>query len=241
MKKIEQYEAVSKIYSRLMTDVNYESWAEYLLAIYEDFECTGKRFLELAGGNCILAGDLIKSGYDVITSDLSFPMLSRKECGGIGRVCCNMTNLPFNSKFDFIFSAFDSVNYLLSESELHSLFNEAGRVLSSDGIFTFDVSLENNSLNNLQHLNREDEFENLKYKQKSVYLKDERIHINEFEISIGEEIFKEVHKQKIYPFETYFEIVEDSPLYVSECFDAFTFEDGSPESSRVQFVLKRKV
>ncbi len=241
MKKIEQYEAVSKLYSRLMADVNYESWAEYLLAIYEDFECTGKRFLELAGGNCILAGELVKSGYDVITSDLSLPMLSRKECGGIRRVCCNMTNLPFNSKFDFIFSAFDSVNYLLSESELRSLFNEAGRVLSSDGIFTFDVSLENNSLNNLQHLNREDEFENLKYKQKSVYLKDERIHINEFEISIGEEIFKEVHKQKIYPFETYFEIVEDSPLYVSECFDAFTFEDGSPESSRVQFVLKKKV
>ncbi len=241
MKKIEQYEAVSKLYSRLMADVNYESWAEYLLAIYEDFECTGNRFLELAGGNCILAGELVKSGYDVITSDLSLPMLGSKECVGIRRVCCNMTKLPFSSKFDFIFSAFDSVNYLLAESDLRGLFNEVGRVLSADGIFTFDVSLENNSLNNLEHLNREDKFEDLKYKQTSVYLEDERIHVNEFEISIGEEIFKEVHKQKIYPFETYFEIVEDSPLYVSECFDAFTFEDGSPESSRVQFVLKRKV
>jgi len=240
MKKIEQYEIVSQIYSGLMVDVDYKSWAEYLIEIYDDFKCSGSRFLELGGGSCLLAGELIKSGFNVTTSDLSLPMLRQNECGKINRVCCDMTKLPFRGEFDFIFSAFDSVNYLLDETALSSLFNEAGRILNTDGIFTFDVSLENNSLNNLAHLNREGEFGNFKFNQKSKYIKEKRIHLNEFEITDGYDTFREVHKQKIYPLETYFSIIDESPLYVSECFDAFTFDDGSAESARVQFVLKKR-
>ena len=113
-------------------------------------------------------------------------------------------------------------------------------ILSKDGIFTFDVSLENNSLYNLEHLNRKGNISGFEYVQTSKYSESERIHTNEFEISVGDEIFKEVHKQKIYSFETYFDVIEKSPLFVSECFNAFTFEDASADSLRAQFILKKR-
>ncbi len=223
-----------------MEDVDYKSWAEYLLTIYEDYFDNIGSSLELGGGNCLLAKELKKSGLEIITSDLSLPMLRQNECKGLKNICCDMTRLPFNSKFNFIFSAFDSINYLLTEKELSKLFNEVERILSKDGIFTFDVSLENNSLYNLEHLNRKGNISGFEYVQTSKYSESERIHTNEFEISVGDEIFKEVHKQKIYSFETYFDVIEKSPLFVSECFNAFTFEDASADSLRAQFILKKR-
>ena len=37
----------------------------------------------------------------------------------------------------------------------------------------------------------------------------------------------------------YFDLIEQSKLYVVECFDAFTFDDAKANSKRVQFVVKK--
>lgn len=49
----------------------------------------------------------------------------------------------------------------------------------------------------------------------------------------------ETHKQKIFEFETYFEIAEKCNLYVADCFKTFTFQKAKPTSDRVQFIMKR--
>jgi len=48
----------------------------------------------------------------------------------------------------------------------------------------------------------------------------------------------EIHKQKIYKFEDYFEIIAKAGMYVVECLDAFTFNNGNQHSERVQFIVK---
>ncbi len=50
--------------------------------------------------------------------------------------------------------------------------------------------------------------------------------------------YLEKHRQKIYPFEEYFMFIEKAGLYVSECFNAFTFDNGNAECERVQFVVR---
>ncbi|MGD8780998.1 MAG: class I SAM-dependent methyltransferase [Ignavibacteria bacterium] len=223
-----------------MKSIDYKNWAEYIIDVAKTYGIETKNVLELGSGNCLLSERISGNFDNIFLSDNSFFMLNSNSIQ-LDKVCCDMTLLPFKTKFDFIFSTFDSINYLTEEELLKKLFSEIKNVLSKKGIFTFDVSLEVNSINNLKHLNRKGKYEGVKYIQKSYYNKDEKIHYNFFEIILesGEKI-EEIHKQRIYDFEDYFKVIYDSGLMVKDCFDAFTFNDAKSSCERVQFVVKHK-
>ncbi len=223
-----------------MDDVDYNSWAEYIRDLFDEYDCENPFVLELASGTCSLAEKLKNLGIFTFPTDNSLPMLSVAGNEIPNKVCCDMRRIPFKRKFDFVFSAFDSVNYLLTKNDLRLMIESVSNVLTEDGIFAFDVSLENNSLNNLEHLNRKGKIDNIEFKQKSYYDKVRKIHINEFEIKADKMVFTEIHKQRIYDFFDYFDLIDSSSLFVADCFKAFTFEDAKPDSDRVQFVLKRR-
>lgn len=234
------YESVSLVYNGLMKEVNYKKWGSYLNGIIkENFEKSNLSVLELGAGNCKLAGIISKKYKNYLASDLSLNMLKQGSKVKVKKVCCDMTSLPFKTKYDLVLSTFDSVNYLLSKRKLLTLFTEVKRILKDYGIFTFDVSLEKNSLDFEGQYSVEGKIRGYHYKRKSLYDKDKRIHKNVFTITSKQgKVKREIHKQKIYKFETYFELIDRSGLYVLDCLDAFTFNNGSPNSERVQFILK---
>jgi SAM-dependent methyltransferase len=152
-----------------------------------------------------------------------------------------MTLLPFKNKFDFIYSAFDSVNYLNDEAKLSTYFANISKNINEDGLLLFDVSLKNNSLKYVKRLNRKGSYKGIKYIQKSVFDEESKIHSNFIKLKLSNgKIIEEIHKQKIYDFYYYFEVLESNNLYVVECFEAFTFNDATEDSERVQFIVKRK-
>ena len=152
-----------------------------------------------------------------------------------------MRYMPFKKKFDIMYSTFDSVNYMLTESDLKKLFESINDISHENTIFTFDVSLEKNSIKYEKHLNRKGKFKEMQYVQKSRYDRKERLHYNYFEIIMPDgNILNETHVQKIHKFETYFEIIDEAGLYVVDCFDAFSFDKADEKSIRAQFVLKKK-
>jgi len=223
-----------------MGDVDYEEWANYIIKIAKRFfKKINPEVLELSSGNCRLASILSKNYPRILVSDLSYFMLKQNKEENLQKVCCDMTLLPFNKKFDLIISTFDSVNYLLSKRKLLTLFSEIKKVLYPSGIFTFDVSLENNSLDFLESYITEGKCDGYEFKRKSKFQRNIRIHKNIFDFIDQEgNKFREVHKQKIYKFETYFDLITQSGLYVDNCFETFTFKDGNSDSDRVQFILK---
>ena len=234
------YDSVSLIYEELMRHVNYKKWSKYLLDVVSEYmDNKDPSVLELASGNCKIARHISKKYHNIIASDLSLPMLQNGKKDFITKVCCDMTSLPFNNKFDLIYSTFDSVNYLFSKRKLLTLFLEIKKVLSASGIFTFDVSLEKNSLDFEGSYTVEGKINGYSFTRKSKYNPISRIHKNIF--SITDEygnVKKEIHKQKIYKFETYFDIIAKAGMYVVECLDAFTFNNGNQHSERVQFIIK---
>lgn len=240
MPRVKPYTFVSLIYAHLMKQINYQDWADYIFDIQECYNLKSDRVLELGAGNCTIANNLIDKFDFYIVSDYSQDMLAQNDNKLIKKVCCDMTALPFKIKFDFIFSTFDTVNYLMDEQKLLKLFSEVSQVISDNGIFTFDVSLENNSYKNVKRLNRKGKYNGIKYIQKSRYDSDKRIHVNEFKIILNDADVFEVHKQKIYPLEKYFELVEDCGLFVVDCFESFSFEDANYDSERVQFIVKKE-
>lgn len=223
-----------------MRKVRYEDWADYLFTITNDYSSRDAKVLELAGGNCILGNYF--SGYypDLTVSDSSFSMLQQDCIKGVPKVCCDMINLPFKCKFDLIYSTFDSINYLTSVKKLQKLFKEAASLLSDKGIFTFDVSLERNSLIHIQQPVRRGKIKDASYIHHSVYDTSKRIHKNIFTITFGDDtVFKEIHRQKIYPFEEYFRVIEKAGLYVVNCYEGFTFKNATSSSVRAQFIVAK--
>lgn len=222
-----------------MNKVRYDRWSEYLLAAVELYVNNQAEVLEIAGGNCNFAGYFIKHFPKLIVTDGSFNMLASSIIKKVPKVCCDMTRLPFKAKFDLIYSTFDSVNYLTNKRSLLNLFKEIKLILKDDGIFTFDVSLEKNSLLHVETPVRKGSCSGIAFVHETSYNKKNRIHKNIFKIKIDNDIYTEVHKQKIYPFELYFDLLDSAGLYVVECMETFSFIKAGPDSERVQFIVKK--
>lgn len=224
-----------------MAKVDYKFWAKYLIEIHNKMGKENDVALELAAGNGSLSKYMQKNFSQLIVSDYSLQMLKSFEHKNLNKVCCNMTQMPFKMKFDFIYSTFDSVNYLCEESLLQKFFIESNLLLSKNGLLLFDVSLRNNSLKYVKKLNRKGNYQGIKYIQKSTFDEKNKIHLNEIKMKLHNgETITEIHKQKIYDFYYYFEVIESCNLYVMECFNSFTYKDADENSERVQFIVKRK-
>ena len=234
------YEKVSDIYDGLMQKLDYESWSKYILLIAEGNLHHNSKILELGSGNCKMANIITGKFKNYFATDISMTMLRYSNGKSVSKICCDMSLLPFKKKFDFIFSAFDSVNYILTKKSLLNLFKEVKQVLSNDGIFTFDVSLEENSLNFIISKTTEGEYNGNSYRMISKYNKRTRIHFNNFYIwNTAGEKFKEMHKEKIYKIDTYFELSEKAGLQTLECYDCFDISDVNSKSKRAQFVMRK--
>ena len=233
------YNKLSLIYNSVMMHVRYDRWSEYLLSVVELYVDNQADVLELAGGNCRFAEYFIEYFPKLIVTDKSLRMLASSEIK-IPRICCDMIKLPFKSKFDLVYSTFDSVNYLTNKKSLLILFRQVKAILKDDGIFAFDVSLERNSLIHIKKPVRKGNYNGISFKHESTYNKSRRIHKNIFKMKINDQEFTEVHRQKIYPFELYFDILDSAGLYAVECMETFSFIKACGDSERVQFIAKKK-
>jgi SAM-dependent methyltransferase len=234
------YEKLPLIYNYLMRKVNYSLWAKYIYTLVNEDITRNSTALELGAGNCSLTNHLCSFFPKLFATDISKNMLLSDESALVSKVCCDMAMLPFKTKFDLIYCTFDSVNYLTSRQKLLDMFKQVSNLLADKGIFTFDASLEKNSLLYAKEPERWGTYKGIKFKQKSEYDIKTKIHKNSFLIKLRTgEIFSEVHNQKIFSFETYFELLERAGLSVRECYEAFSYKEGSPESERVQFITKK--
>ena len=234
------YRSLPLIYNHLMRKIRYDYWADYIFRLTSKYITKNASVLELAAGNCRLADYLIKKFPNLIVSDLSYYMLANSESKIKNKVCCDMLFIPFKKKFDLIYLTFDSINYLLTRKKVLSFFGKMKEQLNTNGVLVFDASLEKNSISHIKEPKRRGSYKSFNYLHKSIYNKKTRIHKNIFEIALQDgKIFKETHKQKILDYYEYFDLIEQSKLYVVECFDAFTFDDAKANSKRVQFVVKK--
>jgi SAM-dependent methyltransferase len=237
--KVKPYEKLAEIYDGLMKKVDYVNWSKYIIDIAKNYISDDANVLELASGNCKMAELISRKYRNYVCSDISISML-KAGSNRLNKICCDMTQPPFKKKFDFVFSAFDSVNYLLRIKTLRRLFDEIYLLLSNEGIFTFDVSLENNSLKLIKKEITEENYNGCNFTRTSIYNKRNKTHYNKFiMIDRKDGVFKETHKQKIYDFNTYFKLAENSGFYVDACYKCFTFEKANSGSDRAQFVLRK--
>jgi len=120
--------------------------AELLPPVLERFEARPKTVLDLACGEGTFAVEMARQGYKVTGVDLSPEMfrLAREKAEEAGVevrfIQQDMRGLSLDEEFDLVTCWYDSLNYLLEYEEFVAAFKNVARVLSSDGLFIFDMN-----------------------------------------------------------------------------------------------------
>ena len=104
----------------------------------------GARILDLCCGTGQLAAGLIAQGYRVTGIDGSQAMLdlARLNAPEALLVRADARTFTLQDTFDAVVSTFDSLNHVLSLEELTEVFRRVHAALDADGIFLFDLNME---------------------------------------------------------------------------------------------------
>lgn len=138
-----QYSDFASIYDVLMSDVNYDKWADYLKSLISSASAS---ILECACGTGEISIRLARYGYNVVACDLSPHMLevashkARSYGVRIPFVQMDMRRLSVHRPVDCIISACDGVNYLASHHDVELFFKAAFDALKPGGKLLFDIS-----------------------------------------------------------------------------------------------------
>ncbi len=140
------YQDFAEIYDQLMSDVDYEGWADYYTRLLSIYGIRNGKVCECACGTGNLTLPLYRRGFQMTGVDLSREMLwqaaqkSRKNGVAIPFVQQDMRALNLHKPVDAVLATCDGVNYLQTEEDLMGFFRAAKRAIKPGGALVFDVS-----------------------------------------------------------------------------------------------------
>ncbi|MBP6822443.1 MAG: class I SAM-dependent methyltransferase [Acidobacteria bacterium] len=104
----------------------------------------GCRILDLCCGTGQISTGLSERGYSVTGLDGSAAMLhfARENAPGVEFIHGDARTFQLPESFECVISAFDSLNHLMELDELTMVFRRVYEALTDDGIFLFDLNLE---------------------------------------------------------------------------------------------------
>ncbi|MDO4571972.1 MAG: class I SAM-dependent methyltransferase, partial [Clostridia bacterium] len=142
------YRSLAAFYDRLMADVDYDGWAEYLMRLLGAKPPGGVwRIVDCGCGTGAVMLRLLRRGAEVVGLDISEEMLAvageRLRDAGFGRaplVRMDMRALTLHRPAEALISVCDGVNYLTREGDAERFFRAAYAALEPGGRLLFDVS-----------------------------------------------------------------------------------------------------
>jgi SAM-dependent methyltransferase len=241
------YSWLSQHYDRLMGHVAYEIWANSISKILKRTKRTPRRLLELGAGTCKLAEMLTVPSLEFrVHTDLSLGMLQVAPSPyPFPRVACDATAIPFAAGFDFVLMCYDAVNYLDPDG-IKKLFSEVERVLTEDGLFLFDITTEENSIQWFEEYVDAFEASGGMLVRRSQFDAANGIQHNFFDFFVPVagglyERKQEHHEQFIYPVPTLCTWLAESGLRVIDLLDSQTLRAATSKSERIQVLVERDV
>lgn len=142
------YGLFSAFYDRLMSDVDYEGRAAYLLSLFSRFrpEKPLETVLDLACGSGGITLPLAAVGLELIGVDGSQEMLAKarekadRQGEDILFLCQDMRELDLYGTVDGALCALDGLNHLCRTGELAEVFRRLHLFIEPGGLFLFDVN-----------------------------------------------------------------------------------------------------
>ena len=137
-----EYDALASAYDDFTAGFPYERWLNGIEALAIGHGLRGRRVLDVACGTGNSFLPLLARGYEVVGCDASEAMLARAatKADGARLFQADMRELPDAGEFDLVTCLDDSLNYLLSETELVAALDGIRRALAPGGLAVWDVN-----------------------------------------------------------------------------------------------------
>ena len=144
---MKNYEALAAVYDRLVGEVDYAAYADYIERVFARRGLSPALVLDLGCGTGRLTVELARRGYDMIGADASAEMLSRaaerarrENFPDILFLQQDMRELELYGTVGAVVSTLDCVNYLTEKADLDRTFALVHNYLDPGGLFLFDVN-----------------------------------------------------------------------------------------------------
>ena len=261
---MEAYTDFAEVYDTFMDETPYEEWCDFLLTLLHRFEIQEEitdeklrqeknSILDLGCGTGTLTELLAAQGFDMIGVDNSPEMLrivlDKKERSGLDilYLCQDMREFELYGTVGAVISVCDSLNYLLTEEDLLSVFKLVGNYLYPGGLFIFDF----NTVYKYEVVigdatiaeNREDcsfIWENYYHPENETNEYDLTIFVKDDKEKESFRRFQETHYQRGYRIEQMKELLECAGLVFLAQIDADTHGEVTESSERIYVVVRKE-
>ena len=243
---MEAYTSFAEVYDLFMDNVPYEAWSEYLAELLREHQIEDGLLLDLGCGTGKLTRLMQDKGYDMIGVDYSYDMLSiAKENSDetILYLLQDMREFELYGTVRAIYSACDSLNYILEEDELREVFSLVNNYLDPKGLFIFDI----NTPFKYEVLLAENTFAETREEGSFIWenFYDEEEEINEYDLTLyikdedeRFQRFQEVHYQKSYSLETIQRLLKEAGMEFVAAYDAYTKNPVAEDSEKMLVVAR---
>ncbi len=140
------YHDFSQFYDRLMTDVDYDGYAEYLLSLFDRYGSRPKTVLDIACGSGSLCEAFVKRGVDPIGIDSSEDMLffaqdkPLLQQNDVLLLQQDMREMDLYGTADGAVCVLDSLNHLRNTEDVATVLRRLRLFVEPGGLFVFDVN-----------------------------------------------------------------------------------------------------
>ena len=251
MRYQDPFEHSAKIYDLTSRYVPYDMWANFIFDISERHsKLKNQIVVELSAGTGSFRSYFhLPKVKHYFCSDISLNMLKGaklkfEDCEIESNLFCQ-NNLNFSIKpnsADLVILLFDSINYMTEPEKLVKVLIQVSDVLKTNGLFIFDFTTPNNSVENMPE-EFEENFEeiNSSFTRLSKYNPETQIHVTEFELLDGKKKIVESHVERPYHFKEMKEMISQVKTLKPEAFyDEFEMIAATDKSQRIHAVLRKR-
>ncbi len=261
---MEMYRDFAAVYDTFMDNTPYEFWGERLDGLIRKYgvskperdaedvmDSERNLVVDLGCGTGTLTELMYRKGYDMIGVDRSESMLNaameKKDRSGseILYLQQDMRELDLYSTVGTVFSVCDSLNYILEEEELLTVFSLVENYLFPGGLLIFDFNTDYKYREVIGNVTIAENREDCSFIWENIYDIEEEINEYDLTLFVREtdgrfRRFTETHLQRGYTSEQMSSLVRKAGLEILEMTDADTDKELRPESERVLVVAQKR-
>ena len=267
---MEMYRDFAAVYDTFMDNTPYEFWGERLDGLIRKYgvskperdaedvmDSERNLVVDLGCGTGTLTELMYRKGYDMIGVDRSESMLNaameKKDRSGseILYLQQDMRELDLYSTVGTVFSVCDSLNYILEEEELLTVFSLVENYLFPGGLLIFDFNTDYKYREVIGNATIAENREDCSFIWDNYYHEEEQINEYDLTVFVKEPAdmeqadhalyrrFQETHYQRGYELEQMKDCLRRAGMVFVEAVDADTHESVNDVSERI-YVVARK-